>query len=199
MLTSLAWFLVRSHSALAPPRVLPATRGTCLCRHGMPATDRNGRRRRSTATDRSGGREAIAGYGQRLGPTSPAPAPSALGLFTRPASTQRIDHHRSWQPRTEFLYPTRDDELVSMHHAARGFAGSRRREPSRRPIGCVVPSGSESSPARRRGKTCPVTGRLGQEHPYEGGHQWPPPIRPRHRSWTLARRAFLPASRPRPV
>ena len=106
MLTSLAWFLVRSHSALAPPRVLPATRGTCLCRHGMPATDRNGRRRRSTATDRSGGREAIAGYGQRLGPTSPAPAPSALGLFTRPVSTQRIDHYRSWQPRTEFLYPT---------------------------------------------------------------------------------------------
>src|SRR5207253_11161736 len=81
----------------------------------------------------------------------------------------------------------------------RGRGGENPRSPSRRLIRCVLPSGSESSPARRRGKTCSVVGRLGQEHPHEGGHQWPPPIRPRHRSWTLAKRAFLPASRPRPV
>ena len=94
---------LRAGAAPRPPRdsrnvPLPPWHARDGPQRPAPALDRNRPFRRT---------EAIAGYGQRLGPTSPAPAPSALGLFTRPVSTQRIDHYRSWQPPTEFLYPTR--------------------------------------------------------------------------------------------
>jgi hypothetical protein len=125
-------------------------------------------------------------------------APSALRRFA-------VDCHR-FQPRGSIKAPSSVVRVATWRRrvkrgscGARCFAGSKGRESSRSVLRWVLPSGSESSPARRRGRTCSVVGRLGQRHPLEGGHQWPPPIRPRRRSWTLARRASSPASRPRPM